>query len=91
MPPFLKSHDVAILLDLSPDDVNIMARKGLIKGKKIGKRWRFRNHDVNKFLDQVEPDAPIGISICRMTRSGKSDEVDEQMAMMKESGPIGTL
>jgi len=36
MPSFLKSHDVAILLDLSPDDVNIMARKGLIKGKKSG-------------------------------------------------------
>jgi len=46
---------------------------------------------VNKFLDQVEPDAPIGISTCRMTRSGKSDEVSEQMATMKESGPIGTL
>jgi excisionase family DNA binding protein len=53
MPFFLKSHDVAVLLDLSPDDVNSMARKGHIKGRKIGKQWRFRNHDVNKFLDHV--------------------------------------
>lgn len=47
----LKTYDVAVLLDLSPDDVNAMARKGLIKGQKIGKQWRFRNRDVKKFLD----------------------------------------
>ncbi len=52
MPFFLKTYDVAVLLDLSPDDVNAMARNGLIDGHKIGKRWRFRNRDVKKFLDQ---------------------------------------
>ena len=50
---FLNSHDVAVLLDLSPDEINGIARKGIIKGQKIGKRWRFRNHDVNNFLDHV--------------------------------------
>lgn len=53
MPCILKTHDVAVLLDLSPDDVNAMARKGLIKGHKIGKRWCFRNNDVKKFIDHM--------------------------------------
>ncbi len=53
MPCILKTYDVAVLLDLSPDDVNAMARKGLIKGHKIGKRWRFRHNDIKKFLDHV--------------------------------------
>lgn len=53
MPSILKTYDIAVLLDISPDDVNAMARKGLIKGYKIGKRWRFRNRDVHKFLDNL--------------------------------------
>ena len=50
---FLKTYDVAVLLDLSPDDVNAMARKGLIRGHKIGNHWRFRSRDVKKFLDHT--------------------------------------
>lgn len=53
MPPILKTYDIAVLLDLSPDDINAMARKGVIKGHKIGKQWRFRNRDVKKFLDHM--------------------------------------
>lgn len=53
MPFYLKTYDVAVLLDLSPDDVNSMARNGLIRGHKIGNRWRFRSRDVNKFLDHT--------------------------------------
>lgn len=49
---FLKTYDIAVLLDVSPDDVNAMARKGLLKAQKIGKQWRFRNRDVKKILDQ---------------------------------------
>lgn len=52
MPFFLKTYDIAVLLDVSPDDVNAMARKGVIKGRKIGKQWRFRDSDVKKILDQ---------------------------------------
>ncbi len=48
----LKTYDIAVLLDLSPDDVNALARKGVIKGFKHGKHWCFRNKDVNRFLDK---------------------------------------
>jgi len=37
---------------MSPDDVNALARKGVIKGSKMGNRWSFRNKDVKKFLDK---------------------------------------
>ncbi|NIO16238.1 MAG: helix-turn-helix domain-containing protein [Deltaproteobacteria bacterium] len=50
MPNILKTRDIAILLDLSPDSVNDMARKGQIKGYKSGNQWRFRKKDVEKFL-----------------------------------------
>ncbi len=52
MPAILKSSDLSALLDLSPDDVNALARKGVIKGYKIGKQWRFRAKEVNGFLDK---------------------------------------
>lgn len=52
MPAILKSCDLSALLDLSPDDVNALARKGVIKGYKIGKQWRFRAKEVNGFLDK---------------------------------------
>jgi excisionase family DNA binding protein len=50
MPNILKTRDIAIILDLSPDTVNDMARKGLIKGYKSGNQWRFRKKDVEKYL-----------------------------------------
>ena len=38
--------DVARVLDMSPDDVAMLARKGILHGKKVGKRWKFRRKDV---------------------------------------------
>jgi len=52
LPFILKTHDLVVFLDMSPDDVNALARKGVIKGRKVGKQWRFRGIDVNKFLDR---------------------------------------
>ncbi len=46
----LKSRDLAVLLDTTPDDVNLKARKGVIKGFKRGKQWRFRDKDVKRLL-----------------------------------------
>ncbi len=46
----LKTRDLAMLLDMSPDAVNDLARKGLLKGYKSGNQWRFRRKDVEKYL-----------------------------------------
>ncbi len=46
----LKTRDLAVLLDMSPDAVNDLARKGILKGYKSGNQWRFRRKDVEKYL-----------------------------------------
>lgn len=52
IPNILRTRDLAILLDMSPDAVNDMARKGIVKGYKSGNQWRFRRKDIEKFLDR---------------------------------------
>jgi excisionase family DNA binding protein len=46
----MKTRDVALLLDLSPDTVNDMARRGLLKGFKNGNQWRFRRKEVERYM-----------------------------------------
>ncbi len=52
LPTILKTRDVAMLLDMSPDAVNDLARKGVLKGYKSGNQWRFRRKDVDRFLER---------------------------------------
>jgi excisionase family DNA binding protein len=56
----LKTRDLAILLDLSPDVVNDMARRGHLKGFKSGNQWRFRRRDVDRYLERVKKQAAPG-------------------------------
>jgi excisionase family DNA binding protein len=49
----LKTRDLAILLDLSPDVVNDLARRGHLKGFKSGNQWRFRRRDVERYIERV--------------------------------------
>ncbi|MGE5188489.1 MAG: helix-turn-helix domain-containing protein [Gemmatimonadota bacterium] len=50
LPNILKTRDLALLLDMSPDAVNDLARKGILKGYKSGNQWRFRRKDVERYL-----------------------------------------
>jgi excisionase family DNA binding protein len=52
MPAILKTRDLAILLDLSPDTINDMARRGLLKGYKSGNQWRFRRKDIERYIER---------------------------------------
>ncbi len=60
MPSILKTRDLAVLLDLSPDSVNDMARRGLLKGFKSGNQWRFRRRDVERYIERERKLAPPG-------------------------------
>ena len=60
MPNILKTRDLAILLDLSPDVVNDMARCGHLRGFKSGNQWRFRRRDVDRYVERVRKLAPPG-------------------------------
>ena len=61
----LKTRDLAILLDLSPDVVNDMARRGHLKGFKSGNQWRFRRRDVDRYLERTRKLTPPGDSNSR--------------------------
>ena len=45
----LNSRQVAVILDLSPDTVNELARKNILPAFKKGKQWRFRKRDISIF------------------------------------------
>ena len=51
---FLRSRDVAHVLDMAPDDVNYLVRKGKLRATKAGKFWRFRLRDVMAYKLQQE-------------------------------------
>ena len=46
---FLRSRDVAHILDLTPDQVSELAHKGDLKAMKQGRLWRFRFNEVMAF------------------------------------------
>ena len=50
----LNSNDVAHMLDESPDDIILMARKGTIRGVKKGKRWKFKKRDVISYMNKLK-------------------------------------
>jgi hypothetical protein len=52
----LRSKDVAHILDLPPDDVIYLARKGKLRGVKEGKYWKFRLRDVKYYQKKLEKD-----------------------------------
>lgn len=54
LPNILKTRDLAVLLDMSPDAVNDLARKGIVKGYKSGNQWRFRRKDIERYLGREE-------------------------------------
>ena len=61
LPNILKTRDLAHLLDMSPDAVNDLARKGVLKGYKSGNQWRFRRKDIERYLDREgKKPAPTG-------------------------------
>ncbi len=52
----LRSKDVAHILDLPPDDVIYLARKGKLRGVKEGKYWKFRLRDVKYYQKNLQRD-----------------------------------
>jgi len=50
----LKAREAAHLLDVSPDDLTDMARKGRILARKQGRQWVFRWRDGTALRRQRE-------------------------------------
>ena len=48
-----RSKDVAHILDMSPDDVILLARTGKLKAIKKGRYWMFRFQDVQSYKKKM--------------------------------------
>jgi excisionase family DNA binding protein len=57
----LRSTEVARLLDLSPDDVVGLAKRGEIKAVKEGRFWRFRHGDVMAYKDLLGKEGQVSV------------------------------
>lgn len=53
LPRVLKTRELARILDLSPDSVNALARRGFITGYKVGRQWRFKSKDVKGYIEKI--------------------------------------
>ncbi len=51
--PLLTRDEVAARLKLSPRTVAEYVRRGELRGRLIGRRWRFREEDVAAFLEEL--------------------------------------
>ena len=51
--PLLDSEEAARLLRIHPKTLQRMARSGQIAGIQIGKLWRFRASELNKWLERI--------------------------------------
>lgn len=52
IPYVLKVNEVAQLLRVSTETVYRLAQKGELRGRKIGRIWRFLQSDVSAFLGE---------------------------------------
>jgi excisionase family DNA binding protein len=48
--PLLDSEEAAVLLRIHPKTLQRMARERRITGVKVGKSWRFRVSELNRFV-----------------------------------------
>ena len=53
---YLRSKDVAHLLDVSPDEVVQLAQSRKIKATKVGRLWRYRLADIKAYMKRQERD-----------------------------------
>ncbi len=51
---FLRSKDVAQIVDMSPDDVIVLAKKGKLKAIKKGRYWQYSLTEVLKYKQQAK-------------------------------------
>ncbi len=50
----LRSKDVAQILNMCPDDVLVLARKGEIKAIKKGRYWRFPLNEILDYKQKIK-------------------------------------
>jgi excisionase family DNA binding protein len=52
--PWMTVCDVAAYLQISPENVRKKARDGELPAKKLGRVWRFRRREIDRYLSNHE-------------------------------------
>jgi excisionase family DNA binding protein len=53
LPEILDVADLATLLHIHPVTIRLHAAQGLIPGRQVGNRWRFRRERIMAWLDET--------------------------------------
>jgi excisionase family DNA binding protein len=51
--PLLTISEAAVFLRINPRTVRLYLRRGELKGRLIGGRWRFRQKDLDAFFEEA--------------------------------------
>lgn len=49
--PLLDSDEAAAIMKIHPKTLQKLARKGVVRGVHIGKLWRFRASEIERWID----------------------------------------
>lgn len=50
--PLLDSDQAAAIMQIHPKTLQKLARKGIVRGIHIGKLWRFRATDIDRWIEE---------------------------------------
>ena len=50
--PLLDSEQAAAIMQIHPKTLQKLARKGLIRGIHVGKLWRFRASEIDRWIEE---------------------------------------
>ena len=50
--PFLDSDEAAAIMKIHPKTLQELARKGLVRGLHVGKLWRFRASEIERWAQR---------------------------------------
>jgi excisionase family DNA binding protein len=50
--PLLDSDEAASIMKIHPKTLQKLARKGIVRGVHIGKLWRFRASEIERWIDR---------------------------------------
>ena len=53
LPVIVDAAEVGLLLRITPEAVNRLARDGVLTGAKLGTGWKFRRDDVQAYMDKL--------------------------------------
>jgi excisionase family DNA binding protein len=73
IPEIMTLHDAAEFLDCHPVTIHRLVTRGGLPGFRLGRQWRFRRSDIDKWIAQRQQQAPQAEkAVSKPERQGRS-------------------